>query len=443
MWRVSDIPTDAYRPRRQHLLAGVATRLRKVGIDATFEALERYGDLHGHPPAGLTGLVVRQAAGDARMQVTVLRVRRVAPRSTDPRRWVRDLDLSYDLEGDGAVAFELTVLEDPDAGLGHSRGFSAMREVVDTEQAAVDAVRLWHGHREAWHCVPRPPRGERARVTRQVAARRAAAAAAEVRPAADPSLVPVGQRALLAAHLAQLDPGQLCFHFPRDRAGKYARRTVVALAGYGPALSRRGPWLAARAEGGTVVVGVEELIGTNQDHRWDSSPWLWTTTRPDAGNDERWQAPSAEHVRPIVELLDAHATAEALTLTGVDVDADIATLLAGYPTRYVRAEHTETWVTRLHEQLRGAAPWRFATAYRTWQAERRTARRPDTDPVTLFGLKGLNQARKPVVALELHDGVARLVMGWSASNFRVPRALWERPADLEAALLPNGPPATG
>lgn len=420
---------DAHRLRRQQLLAGVATRLRDVGVDATFEAVERYRDINGATPDGLTGLVVRQAAADARMQVTVLRVRRVAPPASGTGTWVRGLDLSYDLDEDadeggyGAVVFEVTQLEDPDDGLGHSRS-TAARHLVDDEQAVVEAIQLWLGYRESWRCVPAAKANPRPPQPIPV----------DVQDHADLSLVPLARRPELVTHLADVAPAQLCLHFPRDRVGRYAKRVAVALAGYGPALSKRGPWLVARAEGDSVRLGVEELIGTNQDHRWDSSPWLWRTSHADATPEQRWQASDAELVRPLVELLRDNQAAEALTLAGVDVDRDIGTLLAGYPTRHLRVEYTATWVTRLHDQLRGAAPWRFATAYRVWQRERQQAKRPDTDPVILFGLKGLSQTRKPVVALEIYDGVPRLVMAWSGSNFRVPRTLWERPADLEAAL---------
>jgi hypothetical protein len=39
------------------------------------------------------------------------------------------------------------------------------------------------------------------------------------------------------------------------------------------------------------------------------------------------------------------------------------------------------------------------------------------------------------VGVEMRDRVPRLVMTWTGSNARLPRALWERPADLEATLL--------
>ncbi|MBO0819340.1 MAG: hypothetical protein J2P26_00665 [Nocardiopsaceae bacterium] len=302
---MSQPPADAYQARRRALLAGVAAGLGEVGIGARFEPLERYYDFYGALPYGVTGLVVRQPAGSARMQVTAASVRRILPPgegglSADGHVWVRDLDVDYNLDGGGDVVFEVTTLEDPDAGLGHSRATSAMRRLTREDQAVVDAVRLWYGYRESLRCLPpaADPGRRRARLIRQLAARRSAAAMARVRVAAAADAVPPQQRPLLAAHLAQLDHSLLCFHFPRDPNGRYAKRAVVALTGYGAGHGKRGPWLAVRADGDTLVTGVEELIGDNQDHRWDNSPWLWNTTHRNASTRQRWQLPGAAHARP-------------------------------------------------------------------------------------------------------------------------------------------------
>jgi hypothetical protein len=436
-------PADAHRARRQRLLAGVEARLRALGIEATFGVLEPYYDLYGAVPDGLTGLAVQEPTGTGRMQVTVVGARRTVPQgegglSADGRSWVRDLDIQYDLDGD--LLFEVSTLEGPGDGPGHPPAVFAARRLVRDEQAVVDAVRLWYGYRDALRSIPpvSDPDRRHTFLTRQVTARQVAAEAPRVIQAVDAAAVPDEQHASLAAHLVDLDDAALCFHFPRDRHGRYARSAVVTLAGYQPSMSKRGPWLAVRAEGDGLVVGVEALIGANQDHRWDSSPWLWNNAHALATPEQRWQVPEAEHARPIMELLDRHAVTDALTLCGVDVDSDLSALLNGYPISYRNARYTDTWVGRLYEQLQGSAPWRLATGYRIWQAERRSARRPADEPIALFGLKGLNQQAKPMVALELHDGVPRLTMIWSASNARLPRALWERPADLEAALLNVG-----
>ncbi|MEO3777481.1 hypothetical protein ABGB16_11660 [Micromonospora sp. B11E3] len=122
----------------------------------------------------------------------------------------------------------------------------------------------------------------------------------------------------------------------------------------------------------------------------------------------------------------------------MDVDTDLAALLAGYPIRYQYSRYTGKWVGRLYEQLQNCAPWRLATAYQVWQDERRAARRPADEPIALFGLTGLNQQARPMVAIESREGTPRLRMIWSASNARLTRALWECPADLNAALLATG-----
>ncbi|WP_238012430.1 hypothetical protein KZZ52_21850 [Dactylosporangium sp. AC04546] len=395
---------------RQRLLSGVAARLRELGIPAEFGLLVPYQDFYGSSPDGLTGLVVPQPDGPGRMQVTVVAARRTVPPgegglSADGRMWVRDVDLDYDLAGD-ALAFEFTTLDEGGAG-----PVWAPRQLAHDEEAVVDAIRLWDGFRETLRSTPpaAAPARRRAVFVKQVAARQAASAAARVR--------------LDAA--IDLDPARLCYHFPRDRHGRYVKNAVVALHDVeGGPFSKRGPWVAARADGDELVVAVEGLIGANQDHRWDRLPWLFR--RLEAAPGERWQVADAADARPVVELLERHEVAEALTLCGVDVDGDLAALLDGHPIDYRHARYTDTWVRTLYEQLRDCAPWRLATAHRLAAAGK---------PIPLFGLKGMNHQVKPMVALDAPDGVCRLTMHWTGSNARLTRALWEVPADLRAALL--------
>ncbi|BCY08369.1 hypothetical protein L3i22_034570 [Actinoplanes sp. L3-i22] len=424
MARVS-APLDRHRDQRQQLLAGVTERLRRLGIPASFGQLTPYYDFYGQIPDGLTGLVVDEPVGPGSMQVTVVAAHRTGESSTDPHLWVREVDLEYDLDGD--VYFEVSTLDDA----GDGSAVWAPRQLVGSEEGVVDAIRLWHGYRDMLRATPPPPDARRSgRRAKQLAARHTAAGAARVRFAVDESEVPVEFRPALGAHLTDLDHAQLCFQFPRDKTGRYSRSAVVALSGYGVVLGKRGPWLSVRAAGDELVLGVEALIDVNQDHRWDRLPWLWRTSARDTGPEERWQTPSAEHVRPIADLLERNALTDALTLSGVEVDGDLAALLLGYPISYSFARYTETWVRTLYDQLAGCAPWRFAAAFRAWQDERRTAGRTPQHEVALFGLKGLNQQSKPMVALTAEGGVSRLTMIWSASNARLPRALWELPADL-------------
>ncbi|GAA4443605.1 hypothetical protein GCM10023170_020180 [Phytohabitans houttuyneae] len=421
------------------MLAGVAGRLREVGIGTAFGPLESYRDFYGTLPAGTAGLVCEQPPTTARLQVTAILVRRTLPPgegglSPDRRSWVRDADVSYDLDGYGEPAFEVTILEDPDDGLGHSRDTSAQRTVTADEQAVVDAARLWYGYRHTLRATPpkADPRRERTRLRREVEKRDAAAAAPDLRTEVAGEIVPA--RDALAADLDRVEAGLLCWHFPRERSGRYARRAVVALARYGPDPGKRGPWLTARVRDGALALGVEPLIGVNQDHRWDTTPWLWSAAGRDATPADRWQVASPEQARPLARLLDAHEVGPALEAAGVRVDDDVAALLDGFPTRYLRAAYTDAWVTTLYTQLARSAPWRFATAYETWQRERAGLGRPAAGPVPLCGLTGLNQQRRPMLALDLAGGAPWLRMVWTGSNARLSRALWERPADLDAAL---------
>jgi hypothetical protein len=426
-------PPDPHRERRRALLAGVAGRLRAAGIEAAFGPLESYRDFYGALPAGTAGLVCEQPPTTARLQVTAILVRRTLPPgegglSPDRRAWVRDADVTYDLDGGGEPAFEVTMLEDPDGGLGHTRDTSAQRTVTADEQAVVDTARLWYGYRHTLRGTPPEAdlRRERARLRREIERRDAAAAAPDVRT--------VPARDAPAGDLDRLDAGLLCWHFPRDRGGRYARRAVVALAPYGPDPAKRGPWLTARARDGALALGVESLIGVNQDHRWDATPWLWSAAGRHASAHQRWQVASAEEARPLAALLDTHDVAAALEAAGVRADPDVAGLLDGFPTRYLRAAYTDAWVAALYGGLARSAPWRFAAAYETWRRERAARGRPAGGPVPLFGLTGLNQQRRPMLALDLRGGVPELRMVWTGSNARLPRALWERPADLDAAL---------
>jgi hypothetical protein len=420
--------------------------LREAGIETAFGPLEAYHDAYGALPEGTTGLLCEQPPTTARLQVTAILVRRTLPPgqgglSPDHRSWVRGADVSYDLDGDGEPAFEVTVLEDPDDGLGHGRDTSAQRTVTADEQAVVDTARLWYGYRHTLRATP--PKADarrlRTRLRREVENRDAAAAAADLR--ADVAGTLVSARDALAADLSRLDAALLCWHFPRDRSGRYARRAVVALARYGPDPAKRAPWLTARVRDGALALGVEPLIGVNQDHRWDATPWLWSAAGRDATAAERWQVASAEQARPLTERLDAHDLAGALEAAGVRVDDDVAGLLDGFPTRYLRAAYTDTWVAALYTQLTRSAPWRFAAAYDTWRRERTGLGRPATGPVPLCGLTGLNQQRRPMLALDLPGGVPCLRMVWTGSNVRLSRALWERPVDLDATLAGLAMPA--
>jgi hypothetical protein len=437
---------DPDRDARWRLLRPVAEQLAAAGVASEFVPLERYLDFYAGLPTGTTGLACRHpAAANTVAQVTIVRVKRLLRPGEgglhpDGRSWVRDLDLDYRLGAAGDLHYEVTLLEDPDDGLGHTRATSAQRRLTDDAQAVVDAVVLWHGYRDTLRCQPPPPpnaKGQARRLRRELDHRNAAAATPAVDVDLDRAVVAsllAQAQAALADDLAALDRQALCWHFPRGGVGRYARAAVVALAGCANDPSKRGPWLTARAHGDRLVVGLEALIGANQPQRWDATRWQWDQRQTATTPAQRWQLDQPDASRAVAALLDAHRLADALAAAGVRVDADLAALLDGYPTRYLRARYTERWVRRLYQELRQAAPWRLAAALGTWQAERHALGRAANQPVVLFRLGGLNQQRRPSVALACPAGIPELRMVWTGSNAVLSRSLWQRPPDLDAAL---------
>ena len=106
-------------------------------------------------------------------------------------------------------------------------------------------------------------------------------------------------------------------------------------------------------------------------------------------------------IRPAFTALRDGRLQSALDECGVLTDPETSRLLAGEPTRLFRAELTGKWVASLHAGLADAAPWRLAAAYQAWREDRDALGLRTTRPVTLFGLGGIRQARKPKVALDL------------------------------------------
>ena len=234
-----------------------------------------------------------------------------------------------------------------------------------------------------------------------------------------------------ADHAADVDPALLCWHFPRDRTGRYQRSAVVALtpceAGR-PHL--RGRWLTARADGDRLLLAVRDLIPANQRHRWDVTPWLWHRRHARAPALRRWQVGHPAEAAPAFEALRNGRMAEALARCGVHADPQITRLLAGEPTRLYRAGLTATWVATLYAGLADAAPWRLAAAHRQWREGRQALGLAARHPIPLFGLGGMTQARKPKVALDATADGPLLRLYYTGGSAVLPRSLWTLPADL-------------
>ena len=410
--------SEAQAAQRRALLGPVARLCIEAGVPVGMGRLDRPGE------ASVVALACAAPDGSWSATLTVVRARPISAEYRDWNgRWGRDPHEGYDLASPGALIYELQVHEEDDGGTGHGPRPVVAFELVDGEQAAADALILWWLRPGLFHTAPPgpDPRADRRR-ERAEEHRRAAAAAPQVR------LGPLPAAASDAA--GRLDPAALCRNFPRAHDGHFHRSAVVALAPIGEvALNRRGGWLATRRDGDGLALTVEELIGANQAHRWDVTPWLWDS-RVRTTRSKRWQVTRAEQARPALAALRAGEVARALEIAGVAADDQVSRLLAGTPTRSFRAELAERWVHRLYAGLADAAPWRFAEAYRVWRSEVDTRRSRGARPVTLFGLRGLNQARKPKIALDLDGGTPILRLVFTAGNLLLPRSLWTVPPDF-------------
>jgi hypothetical protein len=188
------------------------------------------------------------------------------------------------------------------------------------------------------------------------------------------------------------------------------------------------------------VLEVRDLIAANQAHRWDATPWLWDRRYAEAPPAHRWQVQDPRDARPAFTALRDGRFTDALDECGVRADLNISRLLAGEPTRMFRADLTEKWVRNLYAGIADVAPWRLAAAYQIWREGRDALGLRTSDPVTLFGLGGMGQSRKPKIALDLAPAGPILRFRFTAGSAVLSRSLWTIPPDLEAGLRGWPPP---
>ena len=413
------IENESQAEQRRALLDPVAQICEQASVPIT------RGRFNSSVPRGgpsVADLVCAADDGSWDAVITVVRAQR-APLEQQASNWpwTRDPRAGYDLTSDGNLLFELQIHEDDDGGTGHAPRPIIVYELFEQAEAAANALIQWW-RRSARFRVATPVPDQRARQ------RRDARIAEHRRTASASSRVRFDDAALVeAADVAAIDPATLALHFPRDRGGGFLRSAVVALTSLdGAPPHLRSRWLAVRAKGDELHVGVEELIGGNQAYRWNSTRWMWDRRHADTQPPDRWQLDNAAQAKPYLDALAAGRVTEALDLAGVAVDAQLAKLLRGEPTRNYRAELTEKWVANLYAGLTESAPWRFAAAYAAWLTER--GGRPK--PAAMFGLKGLTQSRKPKVTLDRITSGIILRLEFSGGNLILPSALWTVPADL-------------
>ncbi|GAA1034299.1 hypothetical protein GCM10009557_38630 [Virgisporangium ochraceum] len=408
------------------LLEPVATLCAEAGVPVSGGSFRPAApDATGAPQTPVAAL--RCTAEDDSWDAVVTAVR--GHRRAGGGGYARDPRTGYDLDSPGDLVFEVQIREDDDGLGGHGPRPIVVFRLFEQARAAADELILWH-RRAGLFTVDPPVEDPKARLRRErrrFEHRRAAAESARVRVAEVP--------AQFAAAAAAIDPSALCFHFPRDRNGRYLRSAVVALArdpGVRPHLRTR--WLTARAHGPDLLVGAADLISANQPHRWDLTPWLWRRDHAGTGPTNRWQVEHPDDVAPVVDAMRRSAWPDAFDAADVRVEPDVLRILAGVPHRHFRAEVTGTWVTNLYTGFTDLAPWRLGAAYRAWHDERTRHGLTTRDPVVLFGLGGLGTARKPKVALGTEAGQPLLRLTYTGGNAVLPHALWTVPADLAAHL---------
>ncbi len=415
---------DPYATRRVELLDPVARFCAEAGVDV------RVGELRTVRGDLVTALVANAEDGSWDAAVTVVRATPAPDRDgVTSRRYVRDPVAGYRLDTPGEVAYEVRVAEDDDGGTGHGPRPVVRFQLLDDARAAADDLILWARRPSLFHTDPPQPDAARIarRLNRQFDNRQASAAAPRVHVDTLPKET--------AADISALDLPALCWHFPRESSGQPQRSATVALSSYGGhATGSRARWLVARAHPDGLGLGVADLIGANQRHRCDLTRWLWDRRAASTPLLARWQVPDVATAAPACAALDAGRVGDALSTAGVEVDEQIGKLLAGAPTRLYRAEFTDKWVTRLYAGLGEAAPWRLAGAYAAWAGQRAQRNLPARRPVALFGLGGVVQQRKPLVALDGSGGAPVLRLVFSGSNEVLPRSLWTVPDDLAARV---------
>jgi hypothetical protein len=413
---------DHHAPRRAQLLVPVADLCGRAGLAVTV------GEFR--PRFCQPVLALRCAAADGSWDaaVTVVRASPVPPSADrNCQRYSRDPRTGYDLDALGELAYEVQIHEDDDDAGGHGPRPLVAFELVTTAQAAADVLTLWASRASLFRCeVPAVNPLVLMRWDRRCHEHRQSAAAAarvDVTPAAR-------QR---SPDVAAVDWASLCWHFPRERSGRYRRSAVVALAPCEDTLPHlRAAWLTATAEGDRLVLTVTDLKPTCQPHRWDLTPWLWDRRHAGTPPQTRWQVSRADEAAATFRVQRHVGIAEALTLAGVQTDEQIAALLAGRPARLRRSELTATWMSTLYAGLAHAAPWRLAAAHGSWRESREAMDLPTPRPVVLFGLGGMVQARKPKVALDITDDGPLLCLRFTGGNAVLPRSLWTLPPDLVA-----------
>ena len=430
-------------------------RLQAPHLRYDYRPVERYISCHPGPRSPLNGLVITAPEIEGLAQVVVVATQRTLPQgrgglSTDQRVWVRDMELDYSLsKGFDSLTYELTIIEDPWEGRGHSRDCPVGMHRDDDSEHIAALIGWWSRYPQEFAASPPGPvpqdriDGLRAVAQAKLACLQGVTPVHQIDRTALADLDPASQEEL-ELDRSNLLPVHLLWNFPRDDRGKLELACTVLLSRYESATSKspgRRLWLCARGperrkDPQEVTVRLLSLIGENRVHRWDEARWLWDARAQNMSLEERWGMDDVQRVAECTALLDAGRIVEALALYGIELDRPLAGLLEGIPVQFELRDKTAVWAPRLQEGLRGSAPWLLARAperSELVQAEWRkgSARRTAASRLRLLELGGQNQQRRPGVFLTPGTNAPRLILDWSRSNARVPAHTWVRPVDYD------------
>lgn len=247
-----------------------------------------------------------------------------------------------------------------------------------------------------------------------------------------------------------LDGTKLVRNFPWDKLGRLELGVTVVLGLLGDVprtATERTQCLVAsgpkrRRDPQQIVVGLDELIVANQDHRWDELPWLWTKEEAPI-HECRLDADQSA----ALDRMDEGYLEEVLANYGVTLSTDMHRLLGGQ--RIVPqaccAHADAEWTDLLVDTIRQAAPWKLVPAIRAEARRRNPTQKRSRKPVLvkLATFPKQSHARKACLMLGTFDQgeTAQLLFDATATNVRLHREAWQRPLALEVGRLGIGPEA--
>ncbi|HET6250551.1 MAG TPA: hypothetical protein VFE47_22885 [Tepidisphaeraceae bacterium] len=267
-------------------------------------------------------------------------------------------------------------------------------------------------------------------------------------------LTPDG-REQLQIDLESHDPARIVKHFPWDRAGRLALKTIVVLNRYrgtklsGPGrevcLAAVGP--ARRSDPERITIALADVIYLNQSHRWDNFRWRWTGADPPDSETIgiEGKGPARENLLALssLQLLDEGQIEKALALYNIQLSDDLHCLIGGQRIAPPAccAHPDQRWTGLLVQTIRESAPWRLGPTFDAEVARleewvnAKPRRRFHTPMLRLAIFPGQFHIRKASLMLTGNQDGSGLhfLIEATGSNARPADAAWKRPLEVDLA----------